>query len=204
MSILHYFSNDEEKRSLFIFNLIAPLYGLVDSLLDANFKEAADRLNEEIPLAGKRILDVGTGTGAWASLLQQKGAILTGVDKSPKMLKEARKKHPDITFLQASAEDLSIFPDGAFDLVTASFVLHGVTFPIRNRFLKEMKRVSNRYVVVHDFAGHTQWFVRFLEFMERSDYKYFKRHFCDEMKALFSRVHKLELTTNNGLYIAEK
>jgi ubiquinone/menaquinone biosynthesis C-methylase UbiE len=204
MSILHYFSGDEEKRSLFIFNLIAPLYSLIDALLDDNFKEAGEHLNKIIPLQNKTVLDVGTGTGAWGALLASFGASVTGVDKSPKMLKEAKKKHPELTFVEASAGNLSQFHDNTFDIVTASFVLHGVTEPIRTQFMAEMKRVSKHYVAVHDFAGHTQWFVRFLEFMERSDYNHFKQHFCEEIKPLFTTVKKIELTTNNGLYIAEK
>jgi ubiquinone/menaquinone biosynthesis C-methylase UbiE len=204
MSLLHYFSKNEEERSLFIFNLIAPLYGLVDSLLDNSFKEAADIFNKTIPLEGKTILDVGTGTGAWAALLASYGATVIGIDKSPKMLKEAKRKHPEITFMKADVDNLFQFSNKTFDIVTASFVLHGVTEPIRVRFINEMKRVSKRYVVVHDFVGPTQWFVQILELMERSDYKNFKNHFCEELKTLFATVKKIGLTINNGLYIAEQ
>jgi len=205
MSILHYFGNDPDKRARFIFNLIAPIYGFVDSGLADDFGKSAELLNQDIPLQGKRILDVGCGTGAWgASLLNFKPKEVFAVDFSKKMLNEARKKHPEINFQQASAEDLNIFQDNEFDIVTASYVLHGVTKEVRKRMLTEMKRVAKEYVVVHDFYGRTDYFVRFLEFMERSDYKNFKKHFMNELKEHFAEARMIDTKRGTGLYIGKK
>jgi len=204
MSILHYFGNDPDKRAQFIFNLIAPIYGYVDSGLQKSFSISANILNKEIPLKGLRILDVGCGTGAWlTSLSKHNPAKCVGVDFSDKMLKEAKLKHPDFRFEKARAEDLGIFEDNEFDIVTASYVLHGVTKEPRKAMLKEMKRVSKKFVVVHDFYGKTAAFVQFLEFMERSDYKYFKKHFAEEMKSQFSKSRIIDTETGTGLYIGE-
>ncbi len=202
MSILHYFGNDPDKRARFIFNFIAPIYGFVDSGLEKDFAKSAIILNQEIPLKGKSILDVGCGTGAWgASLAKHQTKLSAGVDFSSKMLKEAKKKHPNIQFHQASAEDLSIFQDNEFDIVTASYVLHGVTKEPRKQMLSEMKRIAKEFVVVHDFYGRTDYFVRFLEFMEKSDYKNFKKHFSKEMEAMFSESKMLDTESGTGLYI---
>ena len=205
MSILHYFGNDPDKRARFIFNFIAPIYGFVDSGLANDFGKSADLLNREITLEGKRILDVGCGTGAWgASLYQFKPKAVFAIDFSIKMLNEARKKHPEISFQQASAEDLRIFQDDEFDIVTASYVLHGVTKDVRKRMLSEMKRVAKEYVVIHDFYGRTDYFVRFLEFMERSDYKNFKKHFMNELKEDFAEAKMIDTKRGTGLYIGKK
>ncbi len=120
------------------------------------------------------------------------------------MVKQAQKNHPNIKFSLAHAESLSEFKDNSFDIVTASFVLHGVKQDKREVILDEMKRISKRYVVLHDFIGKTPLFVRLLEFMERSDYKNFKKHFCKEFQEKFPKTMKIPSRFGSGLYIAEK
>ena len=202
MSIFHYFGNDPDKRAKFIFNFIAPVYGYVDKGLQNKFAKSAALLNNKIKLEGKSILDVGCGTGAWGACLAVHNKNLSvGVDFSEKMLLEAHKKHPNIKFKQARAEDLSLFQDNEFDIVTASYVLHGVTKEPRAKMLTEMKRVAKEFVVVHDFYGKTEPFVQLLEFMERSDYKNFKRNFEKEMQELFPKTELYDTTYGTGLYI---
>src|SRR5262245_30312143 len=69
-----------------------------------------------------RILDAGAGTGRFSIPLAQAGHALTHLDISPRMLDAARKQAEQkgitsVTFVQGNVEDLSRFPDGAFDLV---------------------------------------------------------------------------------------
>ena len=202
MSLLHYFGNNPDKRAQFIFNFIAPIYGYVDAGLQKSFAISADLLNKEIEIKGKRILDVGCGTGAWlTSLSKHNPAVCVGADFSDKMLNEAKSKHSDFRFEKARAEDLSIFQDNEFDIVTASYVLHGVTKAPRSEMLKEMQRVAKEYVIIHDFYGKTAPFVQFLEFMERSDYKNFKKHFAEEMNSQFEEAKMIDTETGTGLYI---
>ena len=76
-------------------------------------------------VAGRRILDAGCGSGPLFAALRNRGAIVTGFDKSTGMLELARRRLGDGADLQVA--DLSCplpFPDGAFDDVTASLVLH--------------------------------------------------------------------------------
>jgi hypothetical protein len=70
--------------------------------------------------------------------------------------------------------------------------------------LKEMKRVAKEFVVVHDFYGKTEPFVQLLEFMERSDYKNFKRDFEKEMLELFPKTELYDTTYGTALYIGIK
>ena len=62
------------------------------------------------------VLDVATGTGAVArELLAQKGCTVVGLDQSPEMLAEARRRLPkQVKLVEAGAEKLP-FPDAAFD-----------------------------------------------------------------------------------------
>jgi len=204
MSIIHYFPKDPHKRALFIFNLIAPVYKLIDRYLKESFNEAIEKLSAEIEISNNRILDIGTGTGAWASqFINYNPENITGVDFSNKMIAVAKKNHPNITFLQKNADDLKEIPNQSFDIVTSSYVLHGMGKKERKLVLNEMKRVSKKYVIIHDFVGTTSLIVRFLEFMERSDYPYFKDNFIKEMEDNFSEVRKIIIKDGAGLYIGK-
>lgn len=204
MPVLDYFSQDPDKRAKFIFNLIAPIYGNVDAGLMKNYRHAIKIVDDKVGIKGKRVLDIGTGTGAWAGMFKKNGAAaVQGIDFSEKMLRESRAKHPDISFTQGDAENLSDFSVNSFDIVTASYVLHGVKNDRRRKMLLEMKRVSKKHVILHDFSGPTPMFLRFLEFMEKSDYKNFKTNFCDELKSLFFDTKKIESINGSGLYFAK-
>jgi len=205
MSILHYFSNDPNKRAKFIFNLIAPIYNKVDKILVEDYTKAIDVLDEKINIKNKTVLDIGTGTGAWAAMFETKNAQnITGVDFANKMLNVSKQKHPNIHFEKADAENLKQFADNSFDIVTASYVIHGVKQNRRKIILNEMQRVSKEYVVLNDFVGKTPYVVRFLEFMEKSDYKFFKKNICNELSNIFSSSKKIEIDNGSGLYICYK
>jgi demethylmenaquinone methyltransferase/2-methoxy-6-polyprenyl-1,4-benzoquinol methylase len=86
------------------------------------------------------VLDVATGTGAVArELLAQKGCTVVGLDQSPEMLAEARRRLPaEVKLIEARAEQLP-FPDAAFDAVTFTYLLRYVDDP--GAALRELARV---------------------------------------------------------------
>jgi SAM-dependent methyltransferase len=76
-------------------------------------------------VAGRRILDAGCGSGPLMAALRDQGATVAGFDKSAGMLDLARRRLGDDADLRVA--DLSgplPFPDGTFDDVIASLVLH--------------------------------------------------------------------------------
>jgi SAM-dependent methyltransferase len=76
-------------------------------------------------VAGRRILDAGCGAGPLFAELRDRGAIVTGFDKSAGMIELARRRLGDDADLQVAELGRPLpFPDGAFDDVTASLVLH--------------------------------------------------------------------------------
>ena len=76
-------------------------------------------------VAGRRILDAGCGAGPLSAALRDRGALVTGIDKSAGMLALARRRLGDDADLRVAELGRPLpFPDGAFDDVTASLVLH--------------------------------------------------------------------------------
>jgi SAM-dependent methyltransferase len=76
-------------------------------------------------VAGRRILDAGCGAGPLFAALRDRGAIVTGIDKSAGMLELAQRRLGADADLQVAELGGPLpFPDGTFDDVTASLVLH--------------------------------------------------------------------------------
>jgi ubiquinone/menaquinone biosynthesis C-methylase UbiE len=76
-------------------------------------------------VAGRRILDAGCGSGPLFEALRDRGAVVTGIDKSAGMLELARRRLGADADLQVAELGSPLpFPDGTFDDVTASLVLH--------------------------------------------------------------------------------
>ncbi|APU17137.1 GrpB family protein [Actinoalloteichus fjordicus] len=77
-------------------------------------------------VAGLRVLDVGSAAGLLAAELADRGARVTGIDRSQGMVDIARARFGDrIDFHRADvARPLDFLADDSVDLVTASLVLH--------------------------------------------------------------------------------
>ncbi len=103
---------------------------------DENWREVCDALIREGDLGGRRVLDVGCGTGKFVAALSERAKVW-GVDVSPEMLEVARSRAPRGRFKQASAEALP-FKDGWFERATMWLVVHLVD---RARVFAEIQRV---------------------------------------------------------------
>ena len=93
----------------------------------------------------KKILDVGTGSGRLASPLVERGAIVSGIDESDDMLKQAKSKgFPSSRYAlhKGDIQSLKQFKDDYFDAIICFRVLKYV--PERNEVLSEMSRVIKK------------------------------------------------------------
>jgi SAM-dependent methyltransferase len=78
-------------------------------------------------LTGRRVLDVGCGTGRLAAALAGQSRVWA-VDPTPEMLEVARRRAPSVRFKQARVEALP-FKDGWFERATMWLVVHLVDRP---------------------------------------------------------------------------
>jgi ubiquinone/menaquinone biosynthesis C-methylase UbiE len=95
---------------------------------------------------GQRVLDVGCGTGYFASLLADTVApdgLVVGVDASPEMIAYANRKRGragNCEFQLGTAESLS-FPPDQFDVVVSSLFMHHLPADLQPTALAEIRRV---------------------------------------------------------------
>src|SRR6202043_2259805 len=91
------------------------------------WKYGADLVPLLAPQPGERILDIGCGTGHLTAQIAESGARLVGVDRSPEMVKAARKVYPNLQFEVADARALRFHNE--FDAVFSNATLHWIQEP---------------------------------------------------------------------------
>jgi SAM-dependent methyltransferase len=94
-------------------------FGRVSLLHDAVAEAAA-------PRPGRRVLEVGCGTGSVTERLVARGARVTALDQAPAMLEQARRRLPDsaqVEWLERTASEIDGLPPGAFDAVVLCLCL---------------------------------------------------------------------------------
>lgn len=142
--------------------------------------------------AGEVVLDVGCGTGTLAIAAKRRvgpTGVVYGIDASPEMIatasKKARKAQLDVVFQNAIVEALP-FPDGSFDVVLSTLMMHHLPRTAREQCAHEMRRILKRggRVLAVDF-GRPQ--------NRRGLLAHFHRHGHVELSAL------IELLSGAGL-----
>jgi demethylmenaquinone methyltransferase/2-methoxy-6-polyprenyl-1,4-benzoquinol methylase len=123
-----------------MFDRIAPVYDAMNRVmtvgLDRRWRAATVR---ETVQAGDRVLDACCGTGDLAVAARAAGAgRIVGVDFSEQMLERARRKAPELEWVQADVLSLP-FEDGSFDAVVVGFGIRNVED--LEAGLRELRRV---------------------------------------------------------------
>ncbi|RJS97608.1 class I SAM-dependent methyltransferase [Halococcus sp. IIIV-5B] len=160
-------------------------------LIDEREKEAV--LSAVGPVEGKHILEIACGTGRFTTMLARRGADIVGLDISPAMLQEGRKKAhaagiaDHLEFMRGDAARLP-FPDDHFETVVAMRFFHLADTPAS--FLAEMRRVARDQVV----------FDTFRRFSTRSIYNWL----LPMGSRLYSRVEVERLLNGAGLRLAHE
>jgi 2-polyprenyl-6-hydroxyphenyl methylase/3-demethylubiquinone-9 3-methyltransferase len=92
-----------------------------------------DWIDRHAALAGKRVLDVGCGGGVLAEAMAQKGAQVTGIDLTAKLLKVAElhalESGVSVDYRHGTAEELAQKEAGRYDVVTCMEMLEHVPDP---------------------------------------------------------------------------
>lgn len=139
-----------------MFDGVAAKYDLANDVLSLGQARLWRRAVAQAVAArpGERILDLGAGTGTSSLPFAEAGAQVVPCDFSIGMLREGKRRHPELPLTAGDATRLP-FADGSFDAVTISFALRNVReYP---KALAEMLRVTRPggRIVVCEFSSPT-------------------------------------------------
>jgi ubiquinone/menaquinone biosynthesis C-methylase UbiE len=136
-------------------------------------------------MSGDRVLDIACGTGALALAVANRvgpNGSVVGLDPNPQMLAVARRKAPQIEWLEGKAEALPL-PDCSFGAVVSQFGF--MFFDDRLVALRETKRVlrpgGRLAVAVCDAVEHSPGYAAFAALLDRL----FGRRIADAFRAPF-------------------
>jgi demethylmenaquinone methyltransferase/2-methoxy-6-polyprenyl-1,4-benzoquinol methylase len=123
-----------------MFDRIAPVYDAMNRIMTAGLDQRWRRATvREAVRQGDRVLDACCGTGDLAVAARKAGAAeVVGVDFSERMLERARRKAPEVEWVQSDVLQLP-FEDASFDSAVVGFGVRNVED--LEAGIKELRRV---------------------------------------------------------------
>jgi ubiquinone/menaquinone biosynthesis C-methylase UbiE len=119
-------SRTDAKIEAEYFDELISSEGEFDPFAQSGWDRIRSRFEDLVrPRQGLRVLDIGCGTGQSRQIYSDYVKDYIGVDLAEAALERARTKFPNDKWMCADARDLP-FPDGSFDLVAFSSVLHHI------------------------------------------------------------------------------
>lgn len=100
------------------------------------------------------VFDGGAGSGRFSILLAKRGCSVTHFDISQSMIDKAKALAAEagvldrIIFVKGALEDLSAFPDHAFDLVMSFDAPISYTHPNQERVIGELVRIGRKRIMI--------------------------------------------------------
>ena len=138
---------------------LLPLYDVFAWLMgsEAAHRQLVEQANIE---PHHRVLDIGCGTGNLTLLIKrrQPPAEVVGLDPDPRALARARRKAEErglAVRLDRGFSDELPYADASFDRVVSAFMLHHLAPDVKERTLREARRVLRSGGALHalDFGG---------------------------------------------------
>lgn len=149
-------------------------------------------------MEGKRVLELGTGTGGTAALLAKRGASVIGIDLLPFRLTEAQGRAAAhnvtkaVNFALMDATQLA-FPDNTFDFVISKSVL---VFTEHTQTARECYRVlkpGGKAIFIENMRNHPAvWLYRKMCLKYSRKLRYFSAHDIETVGAEFDRLEHRE------------
>jgi len=187
-----------------VFATIAPVYGLFYGHQKRHFGAVLDRVDADLGLSAyKSVIDVGCGTGALCSVLNQRGFAVTGVDAVQGMLNVGARKPENrgIEFVQASATGRMPFENKSFDVAIATHVAHGLKGPERRLLYAEMARIARHLVIIADYNENRSALTNIVEWFEGGDYFNFIKQVKGELGEMFGEVRTIQVDVRATWYV---
>ena len=147
-------------------------------LIDSDFTSFRNRIFKYIE-PGKKIIDVGCGTGGFTLKLAKFSRSVLGIDISQKQIDIAQKRFSksgagNVEFKTTSATDMKRMVNDKFDYAILTFVIHEVSPSERRDILSQVKDLAGKIVILdfhhpmaRNFSGYS---IRLTEFLAGKDH----------------------------------
>lgn len=122
------------------------------------------RIASQMVRGGERVLEIGCGTGTLALLMTQRGASVTGIDASPLMLDEARRKvaaeglSDQVVLIEMGASRLTErFAPASFDVIVSTLIFSELSADGLRFVLDECRTLlapGGRLIVADEVVPH--------------------------------------------------
>lgn len=165
-------TTSERERTRRFFDRTSLAYLVIERVVVPEYRELLARLRLSPALS---VLDLGTGSGALALALSERGHDVTGFDFSAKLLRRAKRLVPRARFETRDITRLSGVPDRSYDVVTMAYVLHGMPPRHRQDVLRAAARIARHRVLVVDYRRPGTLFTQLIEWIEGPHYFEFVR-----------------------------
>jgi ubiquinone/menaquinone biosynthesis C-methylase UbiE len=139
--------------------------------INENWRELFEVLAAEGDFVGRRVLDVGCGTGGLTAALVEIGARAWGLDSSPEMVEQARRALGARAGLKVGSAEALPFKDGWFERAVMRLVVHHLDRPRAFRELARVLTSGGRLVIATFDPAHFAefWLNRYFPRIERID-----------------------------------
>jgi ubiquinone/menaquinone biosynthesis C-methylase UbiE len=149
--------------------ILTPVYDTFLRVLMSEIKIKSRLIAQLDPNGEEKILDFGCGTGTLTLMIKQAGAgcFVYGIDIDPQVLeiaqRKARRDGVDVHLIRYDGVTLP-FPEGNFDKLVSSLVLHHLSHDEKNLLLRELYRVLKKGGVLHvmDFGIQRSRYTKFI------------------------------------------
>lgn len=146
-------------------------------------KDVVIKVLKEYSVSAIDVLEIGCSSGyrlnAIASTFMDVHA--TGIEPSQEAINYGRQTYPNITFVRGTADEMSVFQAGSFDLVIIGFVLYVVDRDLLFKAIAETDRVlkDGGILMIIDF---------FSEIPNRNAYHHIKDIFAYAFKQNYDEI----------------
>ena len=127
---------NKNKQIIKVYDAIAEKYAEVFDEKGFSDKPFLDKFLKHLK-KGRRILDLGCGSGRPAKYLFDKRMVVEGIDLSSKMIKIAKSKYPKISFKKVDMRKMK-YGKNSFDGIWAGYSLFHIN---KKDFLSVMKKI---------------------------------------------------------------